>query len=81
MRIALAADHAGYLLKNELKTRLVALGHTRRPEIVPELEEMVRQARPRASIDLVSEIGPTVGTHAGPGAYAVAFVHDPLDEE
>ena len=59
----------------------VALGHTRRPEIVPELEEMVRQARPRASIDLVSEIGPTVGTHAGPGAYAVAFVHDPLDEE
>lgn len=28
MRIALAADHAGYLLKNELKTRLSALGHT-----------------------------------------------------
>jgi DegV family protein with EDD domain len=57
----------------------VALGHTRRPEIIPELQEMVRSARPRASIDLVSEIGPTVGTHAGPGAYAVAFVHDPLD--
>jgi DegV family protein with EDD domain len=59
----------------------VALGHTRRPEVVAPLEEMVRDARPRASIDLVSEIGPTVGTHAGPGAYAVAFVHDPLDEE
>jgi DegV family protein with EDD domain len=58
----------------------VALGHTRRPEVVPELQEMIRAARPRASIDLVSEIGPTVGTHAGPGAYAVAFVHDPLDE-
>jgi DegV family protein with EDD domain len=58
----------------------VALGHTQRPEVIPELEEMVRAARPRASVDLVSEIGPTVGTHAGPGAYAMAFVHDPLDE-
>jgi fatty acid-binding protein DegV len=58
----------------------VALGHTRRPEVLPELEAMVQEAHPRASIDLVSEIGPTVGTHAGPGAYAVAFVHDPLDE-
>lgn len=28
MRIALAADHAGYLLKNELKIKLAALGHT-----------------------------------------------------
>jgi ribose 5-phosphate isomerase B len=28
MRIALAADHAGYLLKNELKARIAALGHT-----------------------------------------------------
>ena len=27
MRIALAADHAGYLLKNELKARLSAQGH------------------------------------------------------
>ena len=27
MRIALAADHAGYLLKNELKARLVEQGH------------------------------------------------------
>ena len=58
----------------------VALGHTRRPEIIDELEQMVGAAHPGASIDLVTEIGPTVGTHAGPGAYAVAFVHDPLDE-
>ena len=27
MRIALAADHAGYLLKNELKTKLSGQGH------------------------------------------------------
>jgi len=57
----------------------VALGHTRRPEILPELEGMVKESRPRAAIDLVGELGPTVGTHAGPGAFVVAFVHDPLD--
>ena len=28
MRVALAADHAGYLLKNELKATISALGHT-----------------------------------------------------
>ena len=27
MRVALAADHAGYLLKNELKSKLSELGH------------------------------------------------------
>ncbi|HVH00664.1 MAG TPA: DegV family protein [Miltoncostaeaceae bacterium] len=58
----------------------VALGHTRRPEIIDQLAATVAAAHPGASIDLVTEIGPTVGTHAGPGAYAVAFVHDPLDE-
>lgn len=65
---------------NPDRTLRAALGHAHRPEVVGELEEMVRSARPRASIDLVSEIGPTVGTHAGPGAFAVAFVHDPVDE-
>ena len=39
-----------------------------------------RRARARRST-WSSEIGPTVGTHAGPGAYAVAFVHDPLDDD
>jgi ribose 5-phosphate isomerase B len=28
MRVAVAADHAGYLLKNELKAKIAALGHT-----------------------------------------------------
>jgi DegV family protein with EDD domain len=58
----------------------VAYAHASRPEIVPELEAMVRERRPRAVTELVGEVGPTVGTHAGPGAFVVAFVHDPLDE-
>jgi DegV family protein with EDD domain len=57
----------------------VAYAHAARPEILPELEEMVRSCRPRAITELVGEVGPTVGTHAGPGAFVVAFVHDPLD--
>ncbi|WP_217914035.1 DegV family protein [Miltoncostaea marina] len=55
----------------------VAYGHSRRPEVVPELEALVAGVRPLAVTELVAEVGPTVGTHAGPGAYVVAFVHDP----
>jgi DegV family protein with EDD domain len=59
----------------------VAYAHTRRPEILPELEELVARVRPRAVTALTGEVGPTVGTHAGPGAFVVAFVHDPPDGE
>lgn len=59
----------------------VALGHASRPEVIPQLREMVESCRPRAAIDLVGSVGPTVGTHAGPGAFVIAFVHDPLDDD
>jgi DegV family protein with EDD domain len=59
----------------------VAYAHARRPEAVPELIAMVQAARPLARTEVVCEIGPTVGTHAGPGTLALTFVHDPLDEE
>ena len=59
----------------------VAYAHARRPEAVPELIAMVQAARPLARTEVVCEIGPTVGTHAGPGTLALAFVHDPFDEE
>ena len=57
----------------------VAYAHARRPEIVPELQALVERVRPRAVTALAGEVGPTVGTHAGPGAFVVAFVHDPTD--
>jgi len=41
---------------------------------------MLLQKRPDATVDLVCDLGPTVVTHAGPGALGVTFVHDPLDE-
>jgi DegV family protein with EDD domain len=58
----------------------VAYAHARRAEALAELEATVRQARPLARTELIGEVGPTVGTHAGPGAVAVAFVHDPEDD-
>ena len=58
----------------------VALGHARAADAMPGLEAMVREARPKSIIEMVTEIGPTVGTHAGPGTVAFAFFHDPLDE-
>jgi len=58
----------------------VAYAHARRPEVLPELEAMVREVRPLAVTQLTGEVGPTVGTHAGPGAVAIAFVHDPEDD-
>lgn len=58
----------------------VALGHARAPQAIPDLEALVRSARPKAVIDMVTEIGPTVGTHAGPGTVAFACFHDPLDD-
>ncbi len=61
------------------RTLHVAYAHARRPEIVVELEERVSRVRPRAVTALTGEMGPTVGTHAGPGAFVVAFVHDPSD--
>ncbi len=61
------------------RTLYVAYAHARRPEIVVELEERVSRVRPRAVTALTGEMGPTVGTHAGPGAFVVAFVHDPSD--
>lgn len=51
----------------------VALGHANRPEAIPELQALVADSRPRAVIDLIGSVGPTVGTHAGPGAFVMAF--------
>src|SRR5262249_4014170 len=57
----------------------VGLGHAARPDAVPALEEMLREARPLTRLDVVTEIGPTVGTHTGPGTLGIAMYHDPLD--
>jgi DegV family protein with EDD domain len=57
-----------------------AYAHAENREAAAELEAAVRAARPLARTEAVCEVGPTVGTHIGPGAFAVTFLHDPLDD-
>jgi DegV family protein with EDD domain len=56
-----------------------AYAHAENPEAAAALEAAVTAVRPRARTEAVCDVGPTVGTHIGPGAFAVTFVHDALD--
>jgi DegV family protein with EDD domain len=56
-----------------------AYAHAEHPAAVAELEAAVLAARPLARTEVVCEVGPTIGTHVGPGTFAVSFLHDPLD--
>jgi DegV family protein with EDD domain len=46
------------------------------PERLAELERLVREARPKATIEVVSSLGAVVGTHAGPGTLGLFWFDD-----
>ncbi|MDH3227348.1 MAG: DegV family protein [Thermoleophilia bacterium] len=52
----------------------VAIGHAQRPEAVGRVAQMVRETRPQASIEYTFELGPTIGTHGGPGTVGLSAV-------
>ena len=54
----------------------VAVAHADAPSKAEALEAMVRDLRPRAHLDLVSNLGSVVGTHAGPGAVGFFWFTD-----
>jgi DegV family protein with EDD domain len=54
----------------------VGIAHANAPEWVDVLTDLVRHARPQASIDLVETLGAVVGTHAGPGAVGFFWFQD-----
>jgi DegV family protein with EDD domain len=54
----------------------VAAAHADAPAKAEALVKMVRDLRPRAQIDLVSNLGSVVGTHAGPGAVGFFWFTD-----
>ncbi len=54
----------------------VAVAHADAPSKAEALEAMVRDLRPRAQLDLVSNLGSVVGTHAGPGAVGFFWFTD-----
>jgi DegV family protein with EDD domain len=54
----------------------VALAHAEAPAELDELARRVRAARPHASLDVETTLGPVVGTHAGPGTLGLFWFDD-----
>jgi DegV family protein with EDD domain len=54
----------------------IGLAHATARERLDVLEQMVREARPEAQIEVVTTLGAVVGTHAGPGALGLFWFDD-----
>jgi DegV family protein with EDD domain len=68
-----ALFEAGSRDEPQLKT---AIAHADAPQRAEALKEMVRRTRPRAQLELVTMLGPVVGTHAGPGTVGFFWFAD-----
>jgi fatty acid kinase fatty acid binding subunit len=69
----IAAFEGGSEDRPELR---VAIAHADAPARAEALEEMVRRTRPSAQLELVTTLGPVVGTHAGPGTVGLFWFTD-----
>jgi DegV family protein with EDD domain len=54
----------------------VAIAHAAAPERLDALREMVVHERPQANIEIAGQLGPVVGTHAGPGTVGLFWFDD-----
>jgi DegV family protein with EDD domain len=54
----------------------VGIAHAEAPERLAALEELVRDVRPTAEIEVATTLGPVVGTHAGPGTVGLFWLQD-----
>jgi DegV family protein with EDD domain len=54
----------------------VAIAHADAPERAEALQELVRRTRPQAQLELITMLGPVVGTHAGPGTVGLFWFDD-----
>jgi DegV family protein with EDD domain len=54
----------------------VGIAHAEAPERMAALEELVRDIRPQAEIEVATSLGPVVGTHAGPGTVGLFWLQD-----
>jgi DegV family protein with EDD domain len=54
----------------------VALAHAEARAEMDELARRIRAARPNASLDVETTLGPVVGTHAGPGTLGLFWFRD-----
>jgi fatty acid kinase fatty acid binding subunit len=56
----------------------VGVAHADAPRDAEALAGRVRALRPHASLDLVTALGPVIGTHGGPGTLGLFWYHDEL---
>jgi DegV family protein with EDD domain len=56
----------------------VGVGHAAAPGDADELVRRVEAARPHASLDVVTWLGPVIGTHGGPGTLGLFWFADPV---
>ena len=54
----------------------VGLGHAESPGDAEELVRRIRTARPQCSVDVVTTLGPVIGTHGGPGTLGLFWFQD-----
>jgi len=54
----------------------LAVAHAAAPERAAELEDLVREQRPHAQLELVVTLGAVIGAHAGPGTLALFWFRD-----
>ena len=55
----------------------VGIAHADAPERVAALRELVARTRPSAEVEVVTMLGPVVGTHAGPGTVGFFWWDEP----
>jgi len=54
----------------------LAVAHAAAPERAAQLEQLVRERRPKATLELVVTLGAVIGAHAGPGTLALFWFRD-----
>jgi DegV family protein with EDD domain len=55
----------------------VGVGHAEAQEDCDDLARRILAARPSASLDIVTTLGPVIGTHGGPGTLGLFWFWDP----
>jgi DegV family protein with EDD domain len=56
----------------------VGVGHAEAEEDCDELARRIKATRPNASLDIVTTLGPVIGTHGGPGTLGLFWFWDSL---
>ncbi|MGH3012556.1 MAG: DegV family protein [Gaiellaceae bacterium] len=54
----------------------VGVGHADAPAEAAKVVERIRAGRPSASLDIVTTLGPVIGTHGGPGTLGLFWFQD-----